>query len=173
MFMLTQVPQWVAAYTAPRAEKAVTARIADELQLETYLPLHRVLRKWSDRIKSVQVPLIPSYTFVKLREADIYRVREIYGVVGFVRFRNTGIAVIPEREIEALRRLAESLEAIHVYNTTHLKKGAEVTVTAGEFNGLRGTIIKDCKDGNFSVEIVNLNLSFVVRLNPDVMQVID
>lgn len=173
LFMLTQEPQWVAAYTAPRAEKSVTARIANELQLETYLPLHRVLRKWSDRIKSVEVPLIPSYTFVKLREADLYRVKGINGVVGFVRFRNTGIAVIPEREIEDLRRLADSMQAIYVYNTEHLKKDAHVSVVAGEFAGMKGTIIKDCKDGNFSVEIEILNLSFVTNLNPDMMQVID
>ena len=92
--MLSQTPQWVAVYTSPRTEKAVTARIANELHLETYLPLHHVLRKWSDRIKSVEVPLIPSYTFVKLRECDLHRVREISGVAGFVSFRETGIAVI-------------------------------------------------------------------------------
>ena len=171
--MLSQTPQWVAVYTSPRAEKAVTARIANELQLETYLPLHHVLRKWSDRIKSVEVPLIPSYTFVKLREADIYRVREIYGVAGFVRFRDTGIAVIPDREIEDLRRLAESMQAVHVYNTDHLKKDAHVAVVAGEFAGLQGIIIKDCKDGNFAVQIEKLNLSLVVRLEPDVLQVTD
>jgi transcription antitermination factor NusG len=171
--MLTQEPQWVAAYTAPRAEKAVTARIAKELQLETYLPLHHVLRKWSDRIKSVEVPLIPSYTFVKLREADLFRVREIVGLTGFVTFRETGIATIPEREIENLRRLAESMQAVHVYNTDHLKKGAHVAVVAGEFKGMQGAIVSNCKDGNFSVEIDKLNFSLVITLESDVLQVID
>ena len=171
--MLTQEPQWVAAYTAPRAEKAVTTRIANELRLETYLPLHHVLRKWSDRIKSVEVPLIPSYTFVKLREADLNRVREIVGVTGFVRFRESGIATIPEREIENLRRLADSMQAIHLYNTDHLKKGAHVSVVAGEFAGMQGSIIKDCADGNFSVQIEKLNLSLVIDLEPATLQVID
>ena len=171
--MLTQEPQWVAAYTAPRAEKSVTARIANELKLETYLPLHRVLRKWSDRMKSVEVPLIPSYTFVKLREADLYKVREIVGVVGFVRFRNTGIATIQEREIEDMRKLAASLQDVYVYNSEHLKKGAHVRVIAGDLAGMEGTIIKDCKDGNFCTEIVKLNISLVSNLEPDVLQVID
>lgn len=171
--MLSQEPQWVAVYTSPRAEKSVTARIADDLQLETYLPLHHVLRKWSDRIKSVEVPLIPSYTFVKLREADIYHVREINGVAGFVSFHGTGIAVIPEREIEALRRLAESLHTVHVYNTDHLKKGAHVSVVAGEFKGMNGTIIKDCNDGNFSVQIEKLNISLVISLESAVLQFIN
>ena len=107
---LTQQFQWVAAYTAPRAEKTVTLRIAQELQLETYLPLHRVLRKWSDRVKSLEVPLIPSYTFIKMRECDLWRVREIKGVCGFVSFPSTGIAVISDAEMSVLRRFAESLE---------------------------------------------------------------
>ena len=42
---LTQTPQWVAAYTSPRSEKKVTERIVQELGLEAYVPLHRVLRK--------------------------------------------------------------------------------------------------------------------------------
>ncbi len=96
---LSQIPQWVAAYTSPRAEKTVTLRIAQELGLETYLPLHRVLRKWSDRMKSVEVPLIPSYTFIKMRECDLWNVRDIYGICGFVSFPSTGIAVIPEQDI--------------------------------------------------------------------------
>lgn len=171
--MLTQTPQWVAAYTAPRAEKTVTARIAKELGLETYLPLHRVLRKWSDRVKSVEVPLIPSYTFIKLREADIYHVREINGIAGFVTFRSTGIAVIPEREMEDLRRLAKSLHEVYVYNTDHLKKGAHVDVVAGEFKGMQGTIIKDCSDGNFAVQIEKLNVSLVINIEPAALQVTD
>ena len=173
MLMLSQDPQWVATYTSPRAEKAVTARIANELGIETYLPLHHVLRKWSDRVKSVEVPLIPSYTFVKLREADLYRVREINGVVGFVRFRETGIAVIPEREITALRRLAESMQAVYVYNTEQLKKGAHVAVVAGEFEGMEGLIISNCREGNFSVQIEELNISLVINLEPTVLKVID
>lgn len=170
--MLSQTPQWVAAYTAPRAEKKVTARIIEDLHLGAYLPLHHVLRKWSDRVKSVEVPLIPSYTFVKLRECDLLKVREVNGVVGFVSFRGTGIAVISDREMEALRRFAESLHEVHVMNTEQLKKDAHVAVVAGEFQGLQGTIIRDCREGNFSVQIDKLNISLVIDLEPDVLQVI-
>ena len=65
------------------------------------------------------------------------------------------------------------MQAVHVYNTDHLKKDAHVAVVAGEFAGLQGIIIKDCKDGNFAVQIEKLNLSLVVRLEPDVLQVTD
>lgn len=169
--MLSQTFQWVAAYTAPRSEKKVTTRIIDDLHLEAYLPMHHTLRKWSDRVKMVEVPLIPSYTFVKLRECDLMKVKEVYGVVGFVSFRGTGIAVISEKEMEAMRRFAESLHEVYVLNTNNLKKGAQVSVVAGEFQGMQGTIVRDCKEGNFAVQIANLNMSLVINLPPDVLQV--
>ena len=149
---LTQQPQWVAAYTSPRAEKIVTERIANELQLESYLPLHRVLRKWSDRTKSIQVPLIPSYTFIKMRECDLWRVRDIKGICGFVSFRSTGIAVIPEQDIFNIRRLADSMEEIHLHNADQLRVGAYVRVIGGEFEGMTGYITSDDHAGNFAIE---------------------
>ena len=170
---LTQTPQWVAAYTSPRSEKKVTERIVQELGLEAYVPLHRVLRKWSDRVKSVEVPLIPSYTFVKLRECDLWSVRGLQGICGFVTFPSTGIAVIPERDILSIRRFAESMEEVYVCNADQLKVGAYVKVIGGEFEGLTGVITDDKHGGNFAVEIADLNLYLTATVQQDLLQVID
>ena len=170
---LTQTPQWVAAYTSPRSEKKVTERIEQELGLEAYVPLHRVLRKWSDRVKSVEVPLIPSYTFVKLRECDLWSVRGLQGICGFVTFPSTGIAVIPERDILSIRRFAESMEEVYVCNADQLKVGAYVKVIGGEFEGLTGVITDDKHGGNFAVEIADLNLYLTATVQQDLLQVID
>ena len=162
LFMsLTNKPQWVAAYTSPRAEKMVTDRIAADL-----------LRKWSDRMKSVEVPLIPSYTFIKMCERDIWRVRDVKGICGFVSFPSTGIAIIRQSEIDSLRRLADSMESVYVHNTNQLHKGTPVQIVAGYLKGMKGTIVKDCKDGNFSIDIRKLNISLVVSVEQDVLQAI-
>ena len=168
---LTQTPQWVAAYTSPRAEKKVTDRIVQDLGIEAYVPLHRVLRKWSDRVKSVEVPLIPSYTFVKLRECDLWSVRGVQGICGFVTFPSTGIAVIPERDILSIRRLAESMEDIYVRNTDQLKTGAYVKVIGGEFEGMTGYITSDDHAGNFAIEVADLNIYLSVTIHQDLLQV--
>ena len=170
---LTQTPQWVAAYTSPRAEKKVPDRIVQDLGIEAYVPLHRVLRKWSDRVKSVEVPLIPSYTFVKLRECDLWSVRGVQGICGFVTFPSTGIAVIPERDILSIRRLAESMEDIYVRNTDQLKTGAYVRVIGGEFEGMTGVITDDKHGGNFAVEVAELNIYLTVTVQQELLQVID
>lgn len=169
---LSDKAQWAAVYTAPKHEKTVTDRIAQTTGLTTYLPMHRVLRKWSDRMKLVQAPLIPSYTFVKMTERDIYAVNNIQGVCGFVQFKHSGIAVILDHEMEALKQVAESEEAVYLHNTKQLKMGTPVEITAGPFSGLFGTIVKDCHDGNFSIQISNLNLSLVMDIEADILKAV-
>lgn len=169
---LSSIPQWVAVYTAARAEKVVTERLSQELRLEAYLPMRRVLRKWSDRMKLVEVPLISSYTFVRITERDIYYVRQVYGVSGIVSFPNSGIAVIPQQEMDAMRRLVDSEEQLYVHNSLSLQKGAKVRVVAGNFAGMEGTVVRNCAEGNFAVHISNINISLTINIEPDVLQVI-
>lgn len=169
---LSKIPQWAAVYTAARAEKVVTERISQELHLEAYLPIRRVLRKWSDRMKLVEVPLISSYTFVKMTERDIFYVRQVLGVSGIVSFPNSGIAVIPQQEMEAMQRLVESNEQLYVHNSLSLQKGAKVRVIAGTFEGMEGTIVRNCAEGNFAVHISNINISLTINIEPDVLQVV-
>ena len=39
--------------------------------IEAFLPLIKTVRQWSDRKKTVVLPLIPSYVFVSLPEKDL------------------------------------------------------------------------------------------------------
>lgn len=48
--------KWYALYTRPRAEKLVYQRLV-EASIETFLPLQKTYRMWSDRKKLVERPL--------------------------------------------------------------------------------------------------------------------
>jgi transcription antitermination factor NusG len=65
-------PNWYAIFTKPRSEKKVHQRMLDQ-QIEAFLPLVKTVRQWSDRKKTVEVPLISSYVFVYLPENDLYK----------------------------------------------------------------------------------------------------
>ena len=56
--------KWLAVYTRPRWEKKVD-QLLKEQGTESYCPLNKVKRKWSDRVKTVEEPLFKSYVFVK------------------------------------------------------------------------------------------------------------
>ncbi|MDR1456061.1 MAG: UpxY family transcription antiterminator [Tannerella sp.] len=124
---------WYALYTFPRAEKKVKDRL-DAMEKETYLPLHRSPRVWSDRVKIIERPLIPSYIFVHCREAELQLLlREVYGVIRIVYYCGKP-AVIRPQEIDAIRQFLE-LAAEHP-----LCEGEEVEILAGSFKHISGKI---------------------------------
>lgn len=131
---------WYAIYTKPRNEKRVEERFAS-LGLETYLPLHKVLRQWSDRRKKVEVPLINSYVFVKAGEDDFHRVLDTDGVVRFLFYLGKP-ARIRAAEIEAMKRFLELSQGYRVW----LQPDEDVEITEGPLKGSSGRIERIGKD---------------------------
>ena len=56
---------WFALRVKSRTEKVVST-IARNKGYEEFLPLYQCRRKWSDRFKSVELPLFPGYVFCRL-----------------------------------------------------------------------------------------------------------
>jgi transcription antitermination factor NusG len=93
--------KWYALYTSPRAEKRVDFKL-QENGIETYLPLHRSPRVWSDRIKLVDIPLFRSYLFVCCYEEELKALPLVTGVVKIVKSFGHP-AVIFQSEIDAIK----------------------------------------------------------------------
>jgi transcription antitermination factor NusG len=94
---------WYVLYTTPRAEKKVADRLKDVAGISVYLPMHKTPRKWSDRIKMVEVPLFSSYVFVKTNPENLFNVLKIPGAVRFIWF-NGQPAVMHISELEAIQK---------------------------------------------------------------------
>src|SRR5208337_5592292 len=56
-------PHWYAIHTRAKHEKSVATEL-QERGIETFVPVLPEVRRWSDRIKVVEVPLFPCYAFV-------------------------------------------------------------------------------------------------------------
>lgn len=133
-------PHWFVAYTLSRFEKKVHERLK-MMSVYSFLPLHLVMRKWSDRNKRVEVPLFPNYIFVCLPKKEMYKVLTIPGVVKFISCEGQPVT-IPESEIEMIRKMISYGSGICVENSnTMIEKGDKVRITEGPFNGIEGTII--------------------------------
>ena len=83
--------KWYALYTRPRAEKLVYQRLIEE-HIETFLPLQKTYRMWSDRKKLIEKPLLSSYIFVKTNKKTFPKVYKVIGVVKFVSFEGSSSA---------------------------------------------------------------------------------
>ena len=132
-------PQWYAIYVNSRAEKKVEAELTAK-GVEAFLPLKKTLRKWSDRKKWVDLPLIPGYCFVKIALQDNLRVLQTTHVVGFVRFEGRP-ARIQDKQIEFLKRMLKQSD--YDWEITHEEfiPGQTVEIIAGPFIGLEAELI--------------------------------
>lgn len=142
-------PQWFAVYTAPRAEKKVRERF-QQSGIEHYLPVQMVTRKWHDRLKKVEQPVLAGYIFVRILPEEASKVLMTYGAIAFVREQSRP-AVIPDSQIERLRQMVEMSNEEVEFNIAELEPGAPVRIVRGELAGLIGELVE--VKGKFKVAI--------------------
>ncbi len=133
--------RWYAIYTRSRYEKRVHAMLLDA-GVETYLPLVKRWRIWSDRKRQVDMPLLPSYLFVRTfpeKPAIYFDVLNMPGVVRFITFEGKPVAV-PDKQIATLQRL--NSEGIDMECMTECPPpGTPVKVVQGPMKGFKGEVV--------------------------------
>lgn len=128
--------RWYALYTRSRHEKKVEKQLRDK-GIASYLPVRRVLRRWSDRKKWVEEPIFRCYVFIRVDEKDRLRALRTYGSVRIVSF-NGKPAVVRDEEIENIRRVLREVPAVET--CTPLAVGDVVEIQRGPLSGLRGRL---------------------------------
>ncbi len=152
---------WYAVYTHSRAEKKVAQRLK-ETELEAFLPLQKCLRRWSDRKKVIDRPIISSYVFVRIRKADFYKVLRTSGVVKFIMLDGEPVK-IPEEQIVNLKILSNSDVDVFVSQDVFLK-GDLVEVLYGSLSGLKGELIRVGNKRKVVMRVINSGLNLTVDI---------
>jgi transcription antitermination factor NusG len=152
---------WYALYTNARHEKVV-ARQLEERCIETFLPLYRTWHRWKDRRKQVELPLLPSYVFIRMQEEHKPRVLKVSGAISVVSF-NGKMAALPEREIDALRNALES--QIYAEPCPYLKIGRKVRVVRGPMAGAEGILSRKKDKCRVVISVDVLMRSVAVELD--------
>jgi transcription antitermination factor NusG len=130
--------KWLAIYSRPRWEKKVNQLLLEK-GFESYCPLNKVPRKWSDRVKIVEEPLFKSYVFVKVNEEDRSGVRMTPGVINFVYWEGKP-AIIKEKEINAIKRFLNEYENVEVQPIS-LQVKQRVKIISGSLMDQEGEVI--------------------------------
>src|ERR1700737_3775378 len=107
------------------------------LDIPAFLPLITETHLWSDRKKTVAVPLFTGYLFVRIPGSDevSLRVLKTPGVVRFVGNQHGPLA-IPDKEIEDVRSVLSEKVVCSPY--PFLKTGDRVRIVDGAMKGLEG-----------------------------------
>jgi transcription antitermination factor NusG len=153
--------KWLAVYTRPRWEKKVNQLLLEK-GLESYCPLNKVRRKWSDRVKLVEEPLFKSYVFVKVSNDDKTAVRMTPGAINFVYWDGKP-AVIREKEIAAIKRFLGEYENVEVMSAD-LKVDQRVRITTGTLMDHEGKIL-DVRHKTAKVAIDSLGYILVAYID--------
>ena len=160
--MKTTDQHWFALYTKPRWEKKVH-KLLVERGFESYCPLNKVRRKWSDRIKIVEEPLFKSYVFVRVSKSLRPEVRFVDGVLNFV-YWNSKPAIVRDEEIIEIKKFMSEYEEVQVGNI-ELKASDNVMLNAGVMMGATGSITRIL--GNNTIEVRIDSLGFVLTAKLD------
>jgi transcriptional antiterminator RfaH len=153
--------KWYAIYTRPRAEKLVYQRLIED-GIETFLPLQKTFRTWSDRKKMVEKPLLSSYVFVKTNPKCFPTVYKINGMVKFISFEGHPVS-IPCNQIDNLRLLINSDAEIEV-SSEKFEQGDNVEVISGSLVGLKGELIKIGSRNRVIVRIDRLDQNLILKI---------
>ncbi|PTX61362.1 transcription antitermination protein nusG [Kordia periserrulae] len=133
---------WHVLYVKSRHEKKVLDALI-KLSLETFLPLIKTKKKWSDRTKIVELPLIPSYIFVNLTSPqDFHKALSADGACAYIRFGNS-FAKVSEKEIVKMKLLVGAEDVMNIEVGSQLPKVGEFRkIEFGSLSGLECEILK-------------------------------
>lgn len=153
--------KWYALYTKPRWEKKIHSVLLRK-GVDSWCPIQRVKRQWSDRKKIVEEPLFKSYVFVRIDEAERVKVLMTDGVLNFVHYLGKP-AVIKEEEVNSIKKyLAEKDARITVLTEEGFRQDDKITVNYGVFMGNHGTVIRGGRKKVF-VKLQSLGQVIVVE----------
>lgn len=160
--------RWFAVQTRSKSEKFVQ-RVLTKKGIQVYVPLQRLMRRYTRSTRLVEKPLINCYVFVRITKAEYLPVLETENVSGFVRF-NKKLIAIPEAEISLLKRvtLEDGLEVEAVPGA--LATGDPVEIRAGGLIGLRGQVVKVEGKHRFQVELKHLGHSLLMTVDSAILE---
>jgi transcription antitermination factor NusG len=162
-----QTPRkWFAVVTTPQHEKAASRHL-DFAGIETFLPTYESSRTWKNRQKvRVQLPLFPTYLFVRIDQADRSRVLRTPGVRQLVGNSREPLC-LPDREIEFLRSsLLEQKAEPHV----GLIVGQRVRIKRGPMRGVEGWLVRKSSEWRFVLTVQLIHHHVAVEVDASTLE---
>ncbi len=159
--------RWFAVYTNYKREKMVHRQLRAK-GVEVYLPLQKVTRRYTRKVKHLELPLINCYVFVKITQPEYVTVLETENVLKFIRFSKNLLA-IPEAEIQLMRRIIGEQLDFTVEPATFVE-GEVVEVIGGELTGLEGKLVAQQGKQEFLVELTNVGYQFRMAIDPKLLR---
>ena len=163
--------KWYALYTKPRWEKKIDASLIKK-NIESWCPLQKIEKQWTDRKKIIEEPLFKSYIFVHIDLTEKVRVLQTDGILNFVHYLGKP-AIIRDEEINLIKHyLLEKDVKISLISKEGYAESTRIRVNHGVFMGKEGTVLKNAKKKIF-VKLESLGQVMVVEFPVEYLSHLD
>jgi transcription antitermination factor NusG len=156
-----RAPQWYAVRVRSKFERNVSTVLYHK-GVEQFLPTYRSRRIWTDRVKSLNLPLFPGYVFCRIPLEERNRVVTTDGVVGFAGAGRQPIPV-SSTEMDAIRTLVQS--ELPAQPWPFVKVGQTVRIAHGSLSGVEGILVRVKNSYRLVVSVTLLERSIAVEID--------
>lgn len=129
---------WFALSVKSRYEKTV-ANFLENRGYESFLPLYKARRQWSDRIKETEVPLFPGYLFCRF---DIHNRLPILMIPGVQHVVGGAQLPTPIDDIEMIALQTVIQTGMSRQPWPFLQIGDRVKIECGSLAGVEGILLQ-------------------------------
>jgi len=161
-YIIKQPYRWYAVYVKYRMEKIALSQL-QKRGIIAFLPLKKEKRQWSDRVKTIEEPLLSGYLFVWVSNKEYYDVLMVNGILRYVCFEGKA-APIPEYQIEDLKLFMEHANQSTVITSGYVAKGNQVKVSYGPLKNFIGEVVEIRGKTRLLVRLDRLGCCFHVEL---------
>jgi len=153
---------WYALRVQSKYEQLVSATLRGK-GYEEFLPLYRSRRRWSDRVKEIDLPLFPGYLFCRFAVNErLMPILTTPGIISIVGAGKTPIAISNE-EIAAVQAIIRS--GLPTLPWPCLTVGSRVFIHGGPLAGIEGICLNVDKVFRLLVSIPLLQRSVAVEID--------
>lgn len=153
---------WYVLYTFPNYEKKVYLSFLKN-RIISFLPLQKIVRQWSDRKKTIEIPLFPNYIFVKTNEKDRFGILSHNGVKKYVCFGGKPVK-ISEDDISGIKKMM-LFPDVNVEQS--LSVGGFVEIIDGPLKDMKGVLFEKGATKRLAVKIESINQILSVEVHLD------
>ena len=150
---------WYVLYTKPRCEKKVEEQLLN-LGINAFCPTRPEIKTWSDRKKTINVPLLPSMVLVNIDDKDINRVFESPSVIRYMFWLGKR-AIVTQSEIDVLKKYLNGGHNLLNSKLSEIKVGDNFKLPS--FNNEKG-IVNRISNNNIWIYLKSIGFSIKLKL---------
>lgn len=172
-----QRPQWF-VMRAYKCEGKAEKRLAEEGDLEYFIPKHYAVRVYHGVKSRRLVPVIPSLVFVRASRKRILKFKKDNNFIQYIMQKSGDMSAamtVPDDQMDNFIRISSHPEERLRYlkpEEINIKRGTRIRVVGGVFDGVEGIFVKTegVRDRRVVVLLEGI-LAVSAQIHPDLIEV--